>query len=267
MAHSSTALSAATRIFNLDLIYEHDATGGQVSPAGTIAIGDKRYIAVRDAKDHGRFHLRWVKLRLGGNYRPAHTEPHGWLYQPIDPSMTADDIEGSTYALDKDGKWLFAHCSPEEQVDFAADVQTFCVDQFATAIARANLKVHEATNTRVKAVAFAKLAALVSFAEAVGAEAHKSVVTATLGFFHKDPHQDHRRDLAVASIDAVLAAWAVAGETDKAIRLDRSNVNSTALAIRGVLQASHSIEWRHVRGARLKAEAAAENTDPPTEQG
>ena len=199
----------------------------------------------------------------------------GVIYGPVHPSTQIADVEGSTYAHDTGTVWLFSHCSPQEQTDFAADVRTFAVDQFAVAIAKAQVKAVEASNAPAQALAVSKLKALVAFAEAVGTDCHDRVVKAVLGHYHRDAHNDHRRDLAVAGIDAILATWLEAGKTDKAIRQDRSHVSAVASTLRAALMATHSIEWRHEREARLEAErkaaamdnAASEATESLAEQG
>ncbi len=187
----------------------------------------------------------------------------GYVYGPVDPSTTFEDVEGATFAHDTGTHWKFAACSPQEQTDFAADVRTFAVDQFAVAIAKAQVKAVEASNAPAQALAVSKLKALVAFAEAVGTDCHDRVVKAVLGHYHRDPHNDHRRDLAVAGIDAILATWLEAGKTDKAIRQDRSHVSTTASTLRAALMATHAIEWRHERAARLKAEKEAAESAPP----
>ena len=67
----------------------------------------------------------------------------GYVYGPVDPSTEFGDVEGATYAYDTGTHWKFAACSPQEQIDFAADVRTFAIDQFAVAIAKAQVKVAE----------------------------------------------------------------------------------------------------------------------------
>ena len=187
----------------------------------------------------------------------------GFAYRPIDPSMTADDIEGATYPHDTGTHWLFAHCSPGEQIDFAAEARTYATQQFAMAIAKAQVKADEATNATLKARAVAKVSALVDFAEAVGASAYATVVGATLGHYHRDPHHDHKRDLAVDAIAAALADWKKRALTDTAIATARSHVTTDAAAVSTALTETHTIEWRHERAAREEAakkarEAAAE---------
>ena len=186
----------------------------------------------------------------------------GYVYGPVDPATAYEDVEGATYAYDDGTYWHFAHCSPDEQIDFAADARTFALDQFSIEIDEAHVKVAEASNAPVKAAAVTKVKALIAFTKAVGADVHKRVVGATLGHYHREPHHDHRRELAIAGIDAVLEQWQEAGKTDKATRLDRAAITDTAAAVRTALTSSHTIEWRAAREKRLNDAAAAKGTDP-----
>ena len=119
------------------------------------------------------------------------------------------------------------------------------------------MKVDEATNATVKGIAVAKASALVKFAEAAGAHAYATVVGQTLGYYHRNPHSDHKRELAIAAISATLAAWAEAGKTNKAVKDDLSAANADASAVKTALEATHTIEWRAARVKRLAAEKAA----------
>ena len=181
----------------------------------------------------------------------------GTIYGPIAAGTTLDDVEGATFAFDDGTHWHFAHCSPHEQVDLAAEARTFTEQQFSSAITAALIKAHEATNAPVEAQAVAKVRALAKFATAAGAAAYDRVIGETLGYYHRDPHHDHLRDLAVAGIAAALEAWMEAGQTDKAVRGDVTHVTSTTTAVTAALATNHTIEWRAARVARLKKEKEA----------
>ena len=226
----------------------------------TVPRDDHRWFAIRQG---GEFHLHQATpLGDSGFYRPFTPKISGFLYRPIHSSMTPEDIEGATYAWDDGTYWHFAHCSPDEQIDFAADARTFALEQFSIVIAEADVKVSEATNPPVKGAALAKVRALIAFSKAVGADVHKRVVGATLGHYHRDPHHDHRRELAIAGIDAVLEQWQETGKTSKPIRLDRQAILSTVEGVKEGLTSTHEIEWRADREKRLNDAAAASGTDP-----
>lgn len=219
-----------------------------------------KYLAIRDARDHGEFHLLYATLRERDGHKwvtTAHTEAPGFVYQPIHSSMTEDDMQGATYAWDDGTHWHFAHCSPGEHLDFAEQVRTFTAAQFVSAIATAQTKAIESTNPVVESAAVVRAKALVSFAEEAGAVAHKAVVDETLGHWHRNPHHDHFRDLAHAANEKVKAAWAERGKTDKAVKDDLAAINADIAQVQTVLAASYTVEWRPARVARLAAEKAA----------
>ena len=124
------------------------------------------------------------------------------------------------------------------------------------AINKTVIALGETGTTETLEAAKKKHAALVRFARAAGRDAHARVVQATLGHYHRDPHNDHLRDLAVTSIQAVLAAW------DEGSDADRPRVKADADAVVTRLTTEHSIEWRAVRQKRLDDAAAAAGTDP-----
>lgn len=243
---------------------------GEYFNLSSAVLRDGRYwLAVRS---EGAFHLREVRVEANGYLYTAAKKAHGVAHLPIHSSMTAEDIEGATYAHDDGTHWHFAHCSPSEQVDLAAEVRTFAESQFATAIARAQVKVDQAANAPAKADRVAKVSALVSFASLVGDLAYGVVVNATLGHWHRDPHNDHKRELTVAAIDSAEAAWAEAGKTNKAVQGDLSALRETNAHtdVKNRLGSTHTIEWRAARVARLEAErkakeAAAEAETSSTE--
>ena len=258
MAHRDKFVTA--RIEQADaLYYNHEATGLHLRLADVLDHNGKKWIVLREG---GTFHLRVAEEYEadddGNTGYGFYEHPYyGEIYRPINQAMTYEDVEGATFAHDTGTDWLFAHCSPQQQIDFAARARTFAIDQFMLLISKADMKVIEATNAVVKSQAAIKAKAVTRFAEAVGEEVHKQVVGATLGHFHRNPHEDHKRDLTVAAIDAVLAAWAEAGKTDKAAKGDHAAVTTPAATVRSALTTTHTIEWRHARVARLAAEKKA----------
>ena len=238
--------------------------GNLLLPTYVFNDGDKPYIVERESREDGTFHATFCYKdsweedgQTVTRYRVYHSEPYGYAYGPVHESVTREDVDGARYAYDDGTHWHFAHCSPDEQIDLAAAARTFTTEQFSIAIAKAQIKVDEATNATVKAQAITKADALVKFAEAAGADAYKRVVGETLGHFHRNPHHDHKRELAIAAIGTVLAAWGEAGKTDVVVRADLRAVNSDASDVKTALEATHTIEWRAARVKRLAAEKAA----------
>lgn len=188
------------------------------------------------------------------------------VYQPIHEDVEDEDIIGATYAHDTGTHWKFAHCSPDEQIDFAADVENYVRAEMQDAINRAQTALILATTALGKTDARHKVDALGEFARAAGSNAHHRVVTATLGYWHRNPHKDHRRELAVLAMEAVLATWAELGTADtdegRTITAQRAHVLSEVNEVLKRLKKNHSIEWRADRQKRLNDAEAAKGTDP-----
>lgn len=269
MSHLNTS-----RKFDLNLYYidqQGEDHPSEFFPESATILGPQghRYLAVREARDLGRFSLVFVDPAEDddGNpiYYPRNGMVSGVLYQPLHSSVTPADIDGATYAWDDGTHWHFAHCSPGEQIALAARASVFVREHFSHAISSANVKVHEATTALLAGQRVAKLRALVKFSLAAGIAAHAKVVGETLGHFHRDPHDDHLRDIAVFAIDKVLASWAESGKANKALRADLAHVRAAATGARALLVASAAIETRPARAARLEAEKkATEATAPPS---
>lgn len=260
MAHELTRRSIRLEQYGIDW---------SLDEADVISENGKHYIPIKIAGRFVAFPIWHDGSQHGHKYHIAgdHT-PHGLLLRPVHPSMTYDDIEGAVFAHDTGTHWVLAHCSPAEQLDFAAQARTFAAAQFAIPMAKARVKVDEATTDVLRTRRAEKFAALASFAEAVGEAAYDAVTAAALGHFHGQPHHDHLRDLTVDAIDGALAAWKKDALTDTAVLAARAHITGAAAAVRAALTATRTIEWRHARSARLEAEkkaaeAAEAPADPP----
>ena len=206
-------------------------------------------------KSDGAFHLRLARYYPGPDIYGVHAgKPHGLLYRPLHPDMTVEDIEGATYARDNGTSWEFAHCSPQQQVDFAADAEAYTRAQFGLAIDEANAALSVGTTTAAKA----KVDALIEFAEAAGRRAHALVVAQTLGYYHREPHNDHLREIAWECIYAQQLDWIARASRDN----DSIRIQAAVRAIKMRLNSTHTIEWRHERVKRLNDAEAAKGVDP-----
>ena len=195
--------------------------------------------------------FRWCVVKIGSEF---HTETMQWnggdvwyaaikdhhhetvvVYQPIHPGMVDEDIIGATYAHDTGTHWKFAHCSPHQQIDFAADAEQFCYAAFQEQIHRALNSGQTGANTKARA--------LMDFASQAGREVFNTVRRATLGEYHRNPHQDHRRDLAHAAVVKVWTAW-----LKNASRVtDRTAISSIVGSVGQLLATDYTIEWRDTR--------------------
>ena len=168
--------------------------------------------------------------------------------------MTAEDIEGATYAYDDGTHWLFAHCSPAEQIGFAARAEAFAFAQFAEPIQTSNAIGARAESNGGRNTAYQKSLALLTFARKVGQRVHKVVVGATLGYYHRNPHTDYKRLITVAAIKTELQVLRQNQEADADSRAMLGRVTVAANAIVARLTSSHTVEWRHERAQRVQLE-------------
>ena len=209
-------------------------------------------------------HFRAIEVRLDSDGHdtlayPLNTySPHRAVgYRPIHPSTTLADVDGATFAWDDGTHWHFAHCSHDEQIDFAAEVEAFAFSAFVESILAAELGPQHNDDLATRTAARYKAKAIKKFARAVGRFAHAYVVKAHLGAFHRDRHTDHKRRITVRSIDAVLADWAETGKTDNAVKLDHTRAQAAATTVRFRLTSKHSVKFRHEH-ERLRALAGEE---------
>lgn len=233
---------------------DHSNEGTRFRASDVIQHDGHTFLVVRSEGESGQFFLMAASGGSLQAFGPDAGDPHGIAYRPIHSSVTAEDVQGASYAWDDGTAWHFAHCSPAEQVDFAADVRTFIFGQFAEAVARATLKGVMATNSVVRERAADNLRALVDFATAVAKRGYAVVVGETLGHYHRNPHADHKRDVTVAAVAHVLADWKERALTDTAVRADRQRIVTAAGAVVAALGTAHTIVTRPERAA---AEAAA----------
>ena len=247
---SDSSLITATRA---PLAHEIDAGRIRVTPAAVIMWNGYPHVAVREPTRVGRFHLSRC-YKSGDLYAIDDYATSAVLHQPLDQSMVPTDIQGATYAEWTGTAWRMAHCSPPEQVDFANEAAAFVRSQFQQAVNETEPKIHEATNPTLKRERIAKQRALVKFVGAAAKEARDEVLEAPLGHYHANPHDDHKRDLAVSGIRLVLADWKKKGLGDEDVAAERAAVATEAAEVVTALTETHTIEWRHERAARLEAE-------------
>ena len=263
MSHNEKYLTARVALMD-GRSSDHDEAGDVIHENDTILHGGKRFCVL---KEGGSFHLRRVLETWHGGkpmgYKFAVSDPYGELYRPIHSSVTYHDVEGATYAWDDGTAWHFAHCSPDEQTEFARLASSFAVAQFGIPIAQAQLKVVEATNDVAKTVAITRATALISFAQTVGERVYRVVTGQVLGYYHARA-DDHYASLAADAIDYVLGQWKKSGLANSLIRTQRSAVLPAANLILISLRETALFEFRGQRAARLEAAkkaAAAADSD------
>ena len=208
-----------------------------------------KYIAVRQGEV---FHAVPVYGEQGFPWTLA-VSTWGYAYRPIHEDTTFEDVEGSTYAWLDDGKYRFAPCSPDAQRNFASQVHDYAYGKFSPRLDAANLKTAEATNAVSKTAAAENAKAIAKFASAIASEAQSTVIAAELGHYHRNPHNDHMRDLTVAAINSVLEDWTEKAVTDLGIKAERALILDDAAAVKTELSTEPEVKHR----AQLAAEAAA----------
>ena len=222
--------------------------------AGTFGRSEKKYAVVKQGEV---FHAMPCVPWASGEWS-LYVQSWGYVYGPVQAGIAYEDVEGATYAHWNGTAWEFAHCSPQEQIDFAANAEAYTRSQLGLSIDEANAALSVATGATARTAAKAKVDALIEFAKAAGRRAHALVVAQTLGHYHRDPHNDHLREIAWECINAQQLDWiARASRDDDSIRIQAA-VNAIKLR----LNSTHTIEWRAAREKRLNDAAAARGDDP-----
>ena len=263
MAHDSPYVPARTvQADEYHRLYQHEGDQGNdghlFRDEDTILVGAKRFFVFRADGDKGRFSLREARSTTDseGNKGWYPIGYEGTIYRPPHPSMTAEDIQGATYSHDDGTHFHFAHCSPQEQIDFAYEVKLYTYQLFQHLINRNILKLSGGPqDVSNRYAAKEELRALTDFANEAADRAHWQVVNADLGHFHRDPHNDHKRDLATASITHVMTQWKATASRDLDVIRARPEVEEVELLLGGIF----NIEHRAVRQARLDAIAKQGN--------
>ena len=228
-------MSQGTAARRIDIGYGSYNGSDFIAPSGVIMANGYPHAAVREPALVGTFHLSYIKEYSPGNFWFVDTEHAGIIHQPIHPSMAPEDIEGATYAHDTGTHWMFAHCSPAEQLDFAAQAEHFCYAAFQEQIHRALNSGQTGANTKARA--------LMDFAMQASRDVFNTVRRATLGAYHRNPHHDHKRELAVASMNKVWKAW----QSNSGRVADRNAIETIFGQVRMRLATNYIIEWRHER--------------------
>ncbi len=254
-----------TRTFDLDRATEDYG----LRRADVVADGDHFFAVVQWG---GHFHLlpafhREAEEGYHGAYYYIHgnISEYGRVHRPVAADVTVEDVRGARYAHDDGEAWRFAHCSPDEHLDFAAEAEAFARAQFAPAIQSATAMAAAASSNQGRNTHYAKAQALILLAGMVGRRVHEVVVGAVLGHYHRNPHHDHKRELTVAALDRVMGTWKQNSAADATARHNHARTEEAAAEVRKRLASADSIEWRHAREAREQLEAlrkAVRGADP-----
>lgn len=171
---------------------------------------------------------------------------------------------GAVYAWWDGTYWHFSPATPEMHHDYAAMVGNHTYAAFQPDINEALEKLAGATNKRTRDTAADKSKALRTIAEAAKVRAHSDVMSHDLGYFHRNPTDDHARDIMVRSINGVLAMWE-GGDADAQVM--RSLVLVDAVRIVKNLTRTFTVQTRAQKAAAKAAAEAAKKSGNGGESG
>ena len=227
------------------------------------------HVAVKDQN-----HWQVVKASAGFNVgslslRPNHGESFDLLAFPVDPRMTAEDINGATHIFanaDNTG-WLFSHASPANHHDHEITLMAGIDGVFQPLFRQYHVDVITGANLNIKQRATALYALLSQFYGEVINLARKNARAVVLGHRHKTlhPEEGHLHSEIKTAFEATKTKWLADRATD-ATKL------ATAFTYIGTVLTIPTPETRWDKAARLEAEAKkkkaaaeAEATQTPTE--
>ena len=88
-----------------------------------------------------------------------------------------------------------------------------------------------------------------------------SLFSRNMHHYHKDLYHNHRRGIVIASIDKMVAAWQLAGATNKAARVETQNALAATADAKTSLSLAHNIQWLH----EAERSKSTEGQDPAGE--
>ena len=241
-----------------------DVNNGSFPTSDTILHNGKRFIIVRNAQDLGEFHLVYVVPYGGegsGFWFTRVGDALGVVYHNPKPGTTAEDVMGAVHVHWDGTHHNFSHATPEQHHDYAEMVANHTYQAFQPDINEALEKLAGATNKRTRDTAADKSKALRTLAEAAKVRAHSDVMGHDLGYFHRNPTDDHARDIMVRSINGVLTMWE--GGDSKAQAM-RTLVLVDAARIVKDLTRAFTVQTRAQKAA---AEEAAKKAKQAAESG
>ena len=176
-----------------------------------LTVGTDTFFVCRFHRNHGPFVL--VQNRSSYRTLPAEVrDRHLFVYSPLHSSVTAEGVEGAVYAENVDGAWAFAHCTPQEHLDYAALVSGFVIDLFSPELHRLQSKLA----FQPDAIKLKRVETNALFASECGKAAYSAVSTSLLGSYHLNGRPVGLKNIAKNAVAKVLGEWKEAvgkGET------------------------------------------------------
>ena len=227
-------------------------------------IGDKHYVAMKQI--HGGFRAAEVLLFDLPDFKAGSVRGGGIeRYMPIHPSMTLDDINNATYALDDGTHWHFFHGWKGEHQDFLLNLIAVVNALFAPGLRKALFKTVEASNAVAKTKASTAYNALVDFEAAVSTAAVEASKAHPMGHYGANPHQEegHAHKIVREAIKAVQAEWSKTQD----MRTKWSLISARVLPVSTMLATPHTPLTKHQIAEAAKKKAEAETpAETPSEQ-
>ena len=229
----------------------------EVRQEHTVEFNNKRYVVINA---EGVFHLDECHSEWDhGDYVGYHVSKYGTvLYTPIHSSMTYDDIEGATHAVDDGTHWHFYHGWKSEHQDFLLQLDAVIVGLFQPTIDSAMSKIVMATRPAVKTIAETKYKSLIKYRNDILDEAAKASKKIHMGYYGKNKHSDegHLHAHIREAVAAVKLDWATNNQTDW------RNVSAFATALGNTLANPHVPLTAHqIAEAKKKAKEAETSTE------
>ena len=209
----------------------------------------------------GLFHVRPMNERETerGVYQSidSHFHTRVTVYQPIHPSVTAEDVDGAVWAYDDGTYWHFSHESPAMRHEAEAYAQAKLIAHFQPRINKQGAVVHAAPDITERTKRHNVLLALNEFVDDSLDEIEKQIRVLPLGHFARNtPHADNHRALVVSAIRAVLAAWKETAKTDTAARHNVERIEGAVNSLTTALTSAPKILTRAEDREASKPKAA-----------
>lgn len=175
------------------------------------------------------------------------------IYQPIHSSMTRADIEGAVYAFDDGTHWHFYHNTPADHHEMECFYRSYVDAVFNTVIGQnvwaagwEDLSWTQKLALHVERDIDVQLYRFKNDMLTAGLTAMRKL---PLGYYGKNAHKAHVKDIAAAAFTETAEAWKV--DEKRLVKL--ADYSTTFILINNIIKERPIVKTQ----AQLKAEAAA----------
>lgn len=237
----------------ISLYYDYaDPDAHWLIPDNALVTGSDgtKYAVLRDGKTNGPFHLMPVASDDNGKTHYLVVENgYFYTYQPIHPSVTPEDVQGATHAVDDGTHWLFYHASEEQHHEMALHLEALTLAAFQPQIEQAVISRFGAIDTAGINTTTAKLTGLMEFRNDVFKIAKRKFYTEVQGHYHLNDHLGHFRSLISGAVQDAKNLWK--GSPTKKLQLPA--ILSTLVSIEQDLENKPTIKTRAQKAAEEEA--------------